>query len=318
MGADLTDTAIGLDIGGTVIKGVRVDASGGVQHMETGVASPERSVLVAEVRRVLDLLRADAGAPALGLAMAGLPHRDGRSTQYCPGGKLDVEGLDWQTALAWPSPPALLNDAHAALLGECWVGAARDCRHVVMLTLGTGVGGAVLADGRLLRGARGRAGHLGHVSVTASPERGIVGTPGTLEDAIGEQTVTQRTAGRAATTAALVDEVRRGTPWAVEAWTTSVRTLSRAVASIINAFDPEVVVVGGGIAQAGATLFDPLREALAQDEWRLGGEQVPIVPATLGAMAGAIGAARAAIDPELVVPVGRAEPPPTHPRSFAS
>jgi glucokinase len=314
----MSTTAIGLDIGGTAIKGVRVDTAGRVQRTETGVASPQRSLLLAEVRRVLDLLRADVNHPALGLATAGIPHRDGRSTQYCPGGKLDIEGLDWQTALAWSSPPPLLNDAHAALLGECWVGAARDRRHVVMLTLGTGVGGAVLADGRLLRGARGRAGHLGHLSVTTNPERGIVGTPGTLEDAIGEQTVTRRTAGRAATTAALVDEVRRGTPWAVEAWTASVRTLSRAVASIINAFDPEVVVLGGGIAQAGAALFDPLRDALAEDEWRLSDEHVPIVHATLGAMAGAIGAARAAIDPQLVVPVGRADPPPTHPPSYAS
>lgn len=296
----MSDLAIGLDVGGTAIKGVLMDIAGTVRQTVTGTTSPHRDALVAEVRRVLDALSIDAPGAKLGVATAGIPHPDGRSTQYCPGSKLDIEGLDWQDALGLQSAPPLVNDAHAALLGECWVGAARDRQHVVMLTLGTGVGGAVLADGRLLRGARGRAGHLGHLSVTDSPVRGIVGTPGTLEDALGEQTVTQRTDGRAASTASLVDEVRRGTPWAVEAWTDSVRTLSRAVASIINAFDPEVVVLGGGIAQAGATLFVPLREALAQDEWRLDGQGVPIVPATLGAMAGAIGAARAAVEDRTV------------------
>lgn len=296
----MSGLAIGLDVGGTAIKGVLTDVDGAVRQTVTGTTSPHRDALVDQVRRVLDTLRADAPDARLGVATAGIPHRDGRSTQYCPGGKLDIEGLDWQVALGLQWAPPLVNDAHAALLGECWVGAARDRQHVVMLTLGTGVGGAVLADGRLLRGARGRAGHLGHLSVTDSQVRGIVGTPGTLEDAIGEQTVTQRTGGRAASTAALVEAVRRGTPWAVEAWTASVRTLSRAVASIINAFDPEVVVLGGGIAQAGDTLFVPLREALAQDEWRLDDQGVPIVPATLGAMAGAIGAARAAVEARAV------------------
>src|SRR5690606_14609818 len=123
------------------------------------------------------------------------------------------------------------------------------------------------------------------------PARGIVGTPGTLEEAIGEQTVTRRTGGRAASTAALVAAVQRGEPWAEEAWDRSVRTLSRAVASIVNAFDPELVIVGGGIGQAGATLFDRLAEHLARDEWRLGGQGVSLRPATLGPQAGALGAA---------------------------
>lgn len=287
--------AIGIDIGGTVIKAVLVNEAGQVQRRLTATADADRTRLVAGVRGVLATLLADGREAPLCLAMAGIPHPNGRSTQFSPGDKHDIEGLDWTEALTWPHSIPLLNDAHAALLGECWSGAARGKRHVVMLTLGTGVGGAVLADGRLLRGARGRAGHLGHLSVTEDPARGIVGTPGTLEDAIGEQTVTRRTGGRAATTADLVAAVERGETWAVDVWMRSVRTLSRALASIVNAFDPEVVVLGGGIAQAGRALFDPLAAALAGDEWRLGGEAVPVVPASLGAMAGAIGAAHHAL-----------------------
>ncbi len=283
--------AIGIDIGGTVIKAVLMNEAGQILRQLTAAADADRARLVAGVRGVLDTLLADGREAPLCLAMAGIPHPNGRSTQFCPGDKHDIEGLDWTEALAWPDAIPVLNDAQAALLGECWTGAARGRRHVVMLTLGTGVGGAVLADGRLLRGARGRAGHLGHLSVTEDPTRGIVGTPGTLEDAIGEQTVTRRTGGRAATTADLVAAVARDETWAVNAWMQSVRTLSRALASIINAFDPEVVVLGGGIALAGPALFDPLRAALASDEWRLGGEAVPVIPASLGAVAGAIGAA---------------------------
>lgn len=291
----MSRTAIGIDVGGTAIKAVLADVSGTVLRSCAAPTSTDRRALIAATRQVIDQLHGSAPEAVLGVATAGIPDPDGRATRYCPGTKLDIEGLDWQQALGWPGAVPVLNDAHAALLGECWVGAGRGTRHAVLLTLGTGVGGAVLVDGHLLTGAHGRAGHLGHLSVSEHPARGIVGTPGTLEDAIGEQTVTQRTGGRAATTAALVEAVGRGEPWAIDAWRHSVRTLSRAIASIVNAFDPEVVIVGGGIAQAGPVLFDPLREFLASDEWRLDGRGVAVRPAAVGALAGALGAARRAL-----------------------
>ncbi len=289
----MTRRAIGVDVGGTAVKAVLADEAGQVLRARAIDADDDRARLVSAIRDVIDDLREGADV-ALGVATPGIPDADGRRTQYCPG-KLDIEDLDWQEALAWDAPVPVLNDAQAALLGECWTGAGRGFRHVVLLTLGTGVGGAVLADGRLLRGARGRAGHLGHISVSDDPSRGIVGTPGTLEDAIGEQTVARRTGGRAASTAALVAAVHEAQPWAEEAWDRSVRTLSRAVASIINVFDPEAVIVGGGIAQAGAVLFDRLANYLARDEWRPDGAGVPVLPATVGSRAGALGAARQAL-----------------------
>ncbi len=288
-----TRRAIGVDVGGTAVKAVLADGAGQVLRASMVSADNDRARLLSAIRGLVDDLR-DGSDVALGVATPGIVDPAGRRTLYCPG-KLDIEGVDWQEALRWDGPVPVLNDANAALLGECWTGAGRGLSHVVLLTLGTGVGGAVLSDGRLLRGARGRAGHLGHISVSDDPTRGIVGTPGTLEDAIGEQTVTRRTGGRVTSTAALVEAVQRGEPWAEAAWDRAVRTLARSIASLVNVFDPEAIIVGGGIAQAGGALFDRLAGYLALDEWRPDGTGVPVRPAALGARAGALGAARQAL-----------------------
>ena len=99
------------------------------------------------------------GAPeAIGVSAPGLAARDERSIAVMPGRLEGLEGLDWTTFLDSPKPVPVLNDAHAALLGESWLGAAKGFQNVILLTLGTGVGGAAMVDGRLLRGHIGRAG----------------------------------------------------------------------------------------------------------------------------------------------------------------
>jgi glucokinase len=166
---------------------------------------------------------------------------------------------------------------------------------VVLLTLGTGVGGGALVDGRLLAGHVGRAGHLGHVTVDADGAPDIVGTPGSLEDAIGECTLAERSGGRFRTTEALVRAAGEGDRDAAAVWLRSVRRLACAIASLVNVLDPEVVLLGGGIARAGPALFDPLARFLDALEWRPLGTATPVVPAALGELAGAFGAARHAI-----------------------
>jgi glucokinase len=88
-----------------------------------------------------------------------------------------LQGFVWTDFLDSPRPVVVLNDAHAALLGEVWKGAARGYNNVILLTLGTGVGGALLIDGRLAQGNIGRAGHLGHVSLNSDGAPDIAGTP---------------------------------------------------------------------------------------------------------------------------------------------
>ena len=113
-----------------------------------------------------DLVRHVGHDPAVyGLAAPGIANPDGRSIWWMQGRRDEMQGLDWSSHLETASAVRVLNDAQAALLGEVWQGAARGCRNVLLLTLGTGVGGAAIVDGRLIRGHLGRAGHFGHVSL---------------------------------------------------------------------------------------------------------------------------------------------------------
>jgi glucokinase len=206
-----------------------------------------------------------------------------------PGRLQGLENLDWSNYLK--APVRVLNDAHAALLGEAWLGAVAGKRNVFLLTLGTGVGGAILSDGQLLRGTIGRAGHLGHITMNPGGAPDIVNTPGSMEDAIGNSTVVARSDGKFASTRDLVTAHQNGNAFASRVWLDSVRALAAGIASLINVLDPEAVVLGGGIVAAGDALLVPLRSFLDEMEWRPGGHQVPIVPAILGDYAGALGAA---------------------------
>jgi glucokinase len=211
-----------------------------------------------------------------------------------PGRLPGLEGLDWQQWLEMDSPVPVLNDARAALLGEVWLGAAKGATNVVLLTLGTGVGGAAMVDGKILRGHINRAGHLGHISLDPNGALDITNTPGSLEDAIGECTLARRSGGRFNATRELVVAYRSGSTEARELWLRSIRGLAASVAGFVNVLDPEVVVIGGGIADADDALFQPLQNALDEFEWRPGGARVRIVKAALGRNAGATGAACAA------------------------
>ncbi|MEO8351672.1 MAG: ROK family protein [Chthoniobacteraceae bacterium] len=285
--------AIGIDLGGTQIKAVVVGGDGEVRRRELRETKDDDSAgFAASIRELSD----DLG-PALpvGLAAPGLVAADGRSIAHLPGRLGGLEGLDWTDFLGRPVP--VTNDAHASLIGECWLGAARGLSDAILLTLGTGVGGAILADGRLLRGCIGRAGHLGHATVDyRSGMISIVGMPGALECMLGNYNIRERTGGRFDTTHSLIVAAERGEPEACEIWMESMRTLAAAIASFVNILDPEAVIIGGGIAQAGDALFRPLAAELARLEWRPAGHCVRLIPAALGEWAGAIGAARQALD----------------------
>jgi len=289
--------SIGVDLGGTNIKIVVITSEGHVLDYLTCDTADAEGSWAQTIKHQLELVQHKRGnAPChIGLAAPGLAARDGRSIAYMQGRLQGLEGFAWQDFLETRSPVVVLNDAHAALLGEVWQGAAKGFRNVVLLTLGTGVGGAVLVEGRLIKGQIGRAGHLGHVSVNSDGTPDIVNTPGSLEQMIGNYNVAERSAGKFTSTRKLVEAHLGGDQDATAIWLRSIFHLAAAIASFINAFDPEIVIVGGGIAQAGRALFEPLRKELDRFEWRPMGHQVQVIPAALGEKAGAIGAAYHAI-----------------------
>jgi glucokinase len=290
--------AIGLDIGGTNIKALAVTPGGRVLA-QTVVPTGDTGQRGwhGNVRRAKDEVQRTVKQPPawIGLAAPGLAAANQSSIAFMPGRLPGLEGLVWQKFFGLSQPVPVLNDAHAALLGEVWRGAARRTQDAILLTLGTGVGGAALVDGRLLRGHIGRAGHLGHISLDPSGGPDVARTPGSLEDAIGDCTVKARSSGRWPSTRKLVAASHAGDRDARTIWHKSVQALAAGIASLINVLDPEVVVIGGGIAQANAALFHPLKKYLNDFEWRPGGKKVRVVPAKLGDRAGAFGAAWNAI-----------------------
>lgn len=286
--------AVGIDVGGSSVKAVAVTADGGELSRLNKPFEPSGAMAFArtvrEVLREMFALHGEA-LEAVGLSAPGLAAKDERSIAFMPGRLEGIEGLDWSDYLGAPFTVPVLNDAHAALLGEVWQGAAQGAKDVFMLTLGTGVGGAALVDGRLLKGAIGRAGHLGHICLDPEGPKDICNLPGSLEHAIGNYSLGERSEGRFATTHELVRAVAAGDAFAAEVWDKSVRKLALGVASLINVLDPQRVILGGGIAEAGRALLDPLKRWLEEYEWRPGEHLAEIVTPALGEYAGAVGSA---------------------------
>lgn len=289
---------IGIDLGGTGIKVAAYAGDSGfcldrrTAPTSDGEMRAGHPVWLANVRGLLaDLEAAHGPAAHVGVSAPGLANADGSAIRFMPGRLAGLENLNWTEALGRSEKVPVVNDAHAAVLGEIWQGAAQGAEDVIMLTLGTGVGGAIVSGGRLLTGHIGRAGHIGHMTVDCEGAPDICGTPGSLEDAIGNATIGMRSGGRFQTTHELVAAYALGDLLAREFWLRSVRALGAAVASLINVIDPEIVIVGGGIARAGDLLLTPLRDVMSRHEWRPAGHSVDLRIAGLGEWAGTCGAA---------------------------
>jgi glucokinase len=300
--------ALGIDLGGSSVKAVAVTLEGVLlSHTNVPFDAREQFDWGRKIQALIGDVECQHGTPAwaIGVSAPGLAARDGRSIARMPGRLQGLEGLNWTEFLSpgrdLEAPNVrrevpVLNDAHAALLGEAWLGAARGFQNVFMLTLGTGVGGAAIVDGRLLKGSVGRGGHLGHICLDLDGPRDVCHMPGSLEAFVGNYNIEERTGGRFKTTHDLVAAHTRGDAAATEIWLKSVRALGYGISSLINVLDPEAVIIGGGIARSGAVLFEPLEKFVRDSEWNVGAT-VRIIPAQLGELAGAYGAAWAACQP---------------------
>jgi glucokinase len=297
--------AIGIDLGGTNVKGVLVNDTGEIIYQEVQATAPpaggsngqERHWQQA-VAQVVQLLKSQRGGAvdAIGLAAPGLPNDANSAIRIMPERLDGLENLIWSDYLhekeVW-----VLNDAHAALIAEAKFGVGQGSKNIVMLTLGTGVGGGILINGELYQGNYQMAGHLGHMTLDADKEdAGITGMPGTLESAIGDATVAKRSFGKYQTTLALVEAYRRGDAFATYIWLNSVRKLALGLCSLCNLLSPDQIILGGGITQAGEALYKPLADFIAVYEWKSAGKSTPVQQARFSTMAGAVGAAGFALD----------------------
>ena len=231
----------------------------------------------------------------MGFSAPGLAALDGSCIMHMPVRLEGLVGLNWQKFFDFDKAIPVLNDGHAALLGEAWLGAARGFQTVILLTLGTGVGGAALVEGKLLRGRTGKAGHFAHTSLGPDGPPDDCGCPSSLELAIGNCTLQRRSNGRFTDTGGMIEAIESGDAEAEAVWLKSVKGLAAAICSFTNILDPEAVILGGGIANAGDRLFGPLREYLDPLLWKTDDYEIKLLSAQLGDLAGAYGAAANAL-----------------------
>src|SRR5437899_6045672 len=237
---------VGLDVGGTMIKGLVLTDGGEILNEETIPTNDDGTMGWRDRAKqvVRTLSKRCGGKCPVGVAAPGLASPDNSCITSLPTRLPGIEMMNWQHWLRFARPVPVYNDAQAALLAEVWRGAAKGATNVVLLTLGTGVGGAAMVDGRILRGRLGRAGHLGHVSLNPQAPPDTVGTQGSLEEAISHHNIATRTQGHFASTRDLVQAFEKGSSEAAAVWLTSVRALAAAITGFINVLDPEVIVIG--------------------------------------------------------------------------
>jgi glucokinase len=288
---------VGVDVGGTKILAGVVAPDGTIEHRRerlTELDSQERLIdeLGAAVEDVLDGSIASVGF--------GLPSRIDQQTGFVDGSvNIPLGGVSLRELMEerFGRPVTIENDGNAAALAEHRVGAGREARTMVMLTLGTGVGGGVVIDGKLLRDG----GELGHTVLVYDgiPCQGTCTGRGHLEAYASGTAATklaQEAFGPAVDAHRLVRLATEGDATAVEILDGIGRKLGAAIGSFVNIFRPQLVVIGGGFATAGEFLLGPARETMRREALPPARDRAEIVRAELGTAAGVIGAALVAYD----------------------
>lgn len=314
----MSHLAVGVDVGGTRIKAGLVDPDGRVV-VEAARDTPGRTappdVVEDAIVSVVEELRAEAGPDqvvAVGVGAAGLVDHDRGAVVFAPHLSWREEPLRERLVSRLDLPVTVDNDANLAAWAEHRFGAGRGETHLVLVALGTGIGGAVLTDGRLQRGRHGLAGEFGHQRMVPGGRPCQCGHQGCWEQycsgtvlrRLGQEIVRaggpvaaalaersggdpERVRGEHVTGAALA-----GDPAATAALAEVGTRLGEGLADVVAALDPGTVVVGGGPIEAGELLLVPARAALARE--LIGGRHRPaprVVAAALGPLAGLVGAA---------------------------
>ncbi|TAM84270.1 MAG: ROK family protein [Acidobacteria bacterium] len=314
--SSLTWIVLGLDIGGTEIKAALVNGKGSIIASHR-VPTPRTMANFQHTIQTLaeHLGLGDMNLKGVGIGCKGIIDPPSTKVLALPGELNYLEGYRLNELVA-PFAPAACpvaadNDARVALVGEHIWGAAKGRRNTIMLTLGTGVGGAILADGKIVRGAGGVAGHLGHITVDPNGGLCICGNRGCLETFFsaraieaeafaaihrGVKTQLLEMGSRPPSCNDIFECARMGDEVARIVVERATMVLAGAIAGLVHVLDPEVVILGGQITQAGDFLFDPIQKEV---DWRtryLICRRVPVVKAQIAEPSGVVGAAALAIE----------------------
>jgi len=292
---------LGVDIGGSKVAAGLVGRDGGLvgDAVVRPVVTRETSAFLEDLLVTIKKARKGAAedVTAIGLACAGTVDQKEGVVVTSPHLPIRSFPLARRVAAATGLPVTLDNDANAAVWAESQVGVAAGLRHVIMLTLGSGVGGGMLLDGRVYRGANGAAGELGHVLFEAHGEECRCGARGCLETFLSAKAVERiafRTVGLfergAFTGEALGPLARDGELSARTALNEYGWWLGIACANLANMFDPEMIVVGGGLGELGDLILEPARKAMAERALPPACDRVRLAQAGLGGLAGMVGA----------------------------
>lgn len=303
---------LGIDIGGMHMRAGMVDEKGAILASRTVAMPADIEGFVPSLHDAIRWLMEATALPAgAGVGCKGIIDPDSTRVETLPGALHFLEGLRLSELVGLPAdvPVFADNDARAALAAEMVWGAARDRRNVLMLTLGKGVGGAALVDGRLLRGHTGVAGQLAHITVDVNGPVCACGNRGCLETVFSARAIEGETWAavhrgcsstltrlfreqpQLATCRTIFQAAREGDELAQSITRKAIRGLAAAIAGLLHIFDPEAVIVGGQVADAGADLLVPLQEQVWECSRGLVGREVPLIEQQVADKSGIVGAA---------------------------
>jgi len=307
-GMGSTDTYVGLDVGGTFLKGARIDATGRVlSRLHQPIRKSTSAEIMEQLASAVETLEGKDGAAAgVGVGLPGIVEIGKGRVRNAPNVPV-LDGLRVGEELEARSGRAAFaeNDANAAALAESWLGAGRGADHVLYVTLGTGVGGGLVFDGRIWTGRNGYAGEIGHIQVDPKGAPCGCGSWGCLETIAGipgwgRQAQSRLDGGRESSLRGkplldpevIVEAARGEDEVALEVVDEASRAVGVGVAAVLNLLNIDRVVIGGGVANAGFFLLERIAEESRRRTFAHVFADVTFRLAELGGDAGVVGAAR--------------------------
>lgn len=310
----MNDIVLSADMGGTNLRIAAVSRDGAIlSRLKQGIPNSRNREDIVEAIRVAarDLISETGLSPlAIAVAVPGTVNANEGTINRAPN-LPDLDGFNIGTAvsLATNIRSIIENDANAAAIGERWLGASRDSRDSIMVTLGTGVGGGIIVDGKIVRGSDGTAGEIGHINVEPDGLRCGCGSHGCVEqyssasavvkmavEAVGDKLSGIESNGRKMDSETIFKYAESGEAWAKTVFETQGYYLGIVLADLINCLNPEKIVIGGGASAAWNAFMPKLLEQVELRAYAETQASSKIVPAVLRDNAGILGAAKLAFE----------------------